>query len=188
VKRWLRWLIPLSVVPVLALLAFGFRTNPREIDSPLVGRPAPPFTLTAFDGQPLVLEDFRGKVVVLNFWASWCYPGCYEEAPILEDSWKSWRERGVILIGVDIQDTEDKARKFIADFGLSFPNAPDPRGIVAIDYGVYGVPETFFIDRAGRIRAKHVGAVTAAAFRAAVEPLVQSEGASMAPSETSPRK
>jgi cytochrome c biogenesis protein CcmG/thiol:disulfide interchange protein DsbE len=187
VRRSLRWLIPLSVVPVLALLAFGFRTNPRDIASPLVGRPAPPFTLTAFDGQPLVLENMRGKVVVLNFWASWCYPGCYEEAPILEDSWKSWRDRGVILIGVDIQDSEDKARKFIADFALSFPNAPDPRGIVAIDYGVYGVPETFFIDRAGRIRSKHVGAVTAAAFRAAVEPLT-SEGASTAPSETSPKK
>ena len=170
-KRLLRWLIPLSAVPVLALLAFGFRTNPRDIPSPLVGRPAPPFTLTTFAGQPLALETQRGKVVVLNFWASWCYPACYEEAPVLEEAWKTWRDRGVVVIGIDIQDADDKARKFIADFGLSFPNAPDTRGTVAIDYGVYGVPETFFIDRAGRIRAKQVGAVTAAAFRATVEPL-----------------
>jgi cytochrome c biogenesis protein CcmG/thiol:disulfide interchange protein DsbE len=171
VTRLLRWLIPLSAVPVLALLAFGFRTNPREIPSPLVGRPAPPFTLTTFAGHPLALEAQRGQVVVLNFWASWCYPACYEEAPVLEEAWRTWRDRGVVVIGIDIQDTEDKARKFIADFGLSFPNAPDPRGTVAIDYGVYGVPETFFIDRAGRIRAKHVGAVTAAGLRTTVEPL-----------------
>jgi peroxiredoxin len=91
---------------------------------------------------------------------------------------------------VDIQDGEDAARKFIADFGLSFPNVRDTRGAVAIDYGVYGVPETYFIDRGGRIRAKHVGAVTAELFRATVEPLAaeSSEGASTAPSDTSPRR
>jgi cytochrome c biogenesis protein CcmG/thiol:disulfide interchange protein DsbE len=183
VRRLLRWLIPLSAVPVLALLAYGFHTNPREIPSPLLGRPAPSFALSTFTGQPLTLEAQRGKVVVLNFWASWCYPACYEEAPVLEDGWRAWRERGVVVIGVAILDGEDKARKFIADFGLSFPNGPDPRGTVAIDYGVYGVPETFFIDRRGRIRAKHPGAVTAERFRATVEPLVAEtavEGASPA--------
>jgi cytochrome c biogenesis protein CcmG/thiol:disulfide interchange protein DsbE len=158
-------------VPVLLLLAYGFRTNPRDIPSPLIGRPAPSFALMAFAGQPLALPALRGQVVVLNFWASWCYPACYEEAPVLEDGWRTWRERGVVVIGVDIQDTEDKARTFIADFGLTFPNAPDPSGKVAIDYGLYGVPETFFIDRQGRIRAKHVGAVTAEVFRSRVEPL-----------------
>jgi cytochrome c biogenesis protein CcmG/thiol:disulfide interchange protein DsbE len=171
VSRRLRWLIPLSAVPVLLLLAYGFRTNPRDIPSPLIGRPAPNFALMAFAGQPLALPALRGQVVVLNFWASWCYPACYEEAPVLEDGWRTWRERGVVVIGVDIQDTDDKARTFIADFGLTFPNAPDPSGKVAIDYGLYGVPETFFIDRQGRIRAKHVGAVTAEVFRSRVEPL-----------------
>ncbi|MBI4593268.1 MAG: redoxin domain-containing protein, partial [Candidatus Rokubacteria bacterium] len=104
--RGLRWLIPLSAIPVLALLAYGFKTNPRAIPSPLVGRPAPLFALTSFDGQPLVLEHERGKVVVLNFWASWCYPACYEEAPVLENGWRAWRERGVVVMGVDMQDTE----------------------------------------------------------------------------------
>jgi cytochrome c biogenesis protein CcmG, thiol:disulfide interchange protein DsbE len=176
VRRLGRWLIPLSAVPVLVLLALGFRANPRDIPSPLIGRPAPGFALTTFGGQPLALEAHRGKVVVVNFWASWCYPACYEEAPVLEASWRAWRERGVAVIGVDMQDTEDKARKFIADFGLTFPNAPDPAGKVAIDYGVYGVPETFFIDRQGRIRAKHVGAVTAEVFRVQVEPLAAEPG------------
>jgi cytochrome c biogenesis protein CcmG/thiol:disulfide interchange protein DsbE len=172
VSRLLRWLIPLSAVPVLALLAYGFRTDPREIPSPLVGRPAAAFTLTAFSGEPLSLEAQRGQVVVVNFWASWCYPACYEEAPVLEQGWRTFRERGVRVIGVDIQDTEDKGRKFIADFGLTFPNAPDTTGKVAIDYGVYGVPETFFIDKQGRIRAKHVGAVTPDVFRQHVEKLL----------------
>lgn len=169
---WKRWLVPLAALPVLGLLAYGFRTDPRAIPSPLVGRPAAPFTLTTFDGQPASLEGFRGRVVVLNFWASWCYPACYEEAPILEAGWRAYRDRGVVVLGVDIQDTEAAARRFIAQFGLTFPNAPDPSGRVSIDYGVYGVPETFVIDRRGVIRAKHVGAVTERLFRDAVEPLL----------------
>ncbi|OLC15536.1 MAG: hypothetical protein AUH29_07475 [Candidatus Rokubacteria bacterium 13_1_40CM_69_27] len=171
-RRWLRWLIPLSAVPVLVLLAYGFRFNPREVPSPLVGRPAAPFTLRAFGGGPFSLEAQRGKVVVVNFWASWCYPACYEEAPVLERGWRAWRERGVVVVGVDIQDTAEKAQKFIVDFGLTFPNAPDTAGKVSIEYGVYGVPETFFIDRRGRIRAKHVGAVTDDVFRTWVEQLL----------------
>jgi cytochrome c biogenesis protein CcmG/thiol:disulfide interchange protein DsbE len=172
VKRALPWLLPLAALPVLALLAYGFRTDPRAIPSPLVGRPAAPFTLTAFDGAPVSLDALRGKVVVLNFWASWCYPACYEEAPVLERNWRAYRDRGVVVLGVDIQDKEEAGRKFIRDFGLTFPNAPDPTGKVSVDYGVYGVPETFFIDRAGRIRVKHASAVTDEMFRATVEALL----------------
>ena len=175
-SRLLRWLIPLAAVPVLALLAYAFRLDPRAVPSPLVGRPAPGFALTAFDGGPVALERYRGRVVVVNFWASWCYPACYEEAPVLEEGWRRWRERGVTVVGINIQDAEDRARKFIADFGLTFPNAPDPGGRVAIEYGVYGVPETFFIDRRGYVRHKHVGAVTEALFREHVERLAQEPG------------
>ena len=171
-RRAWRWLIPLSALPVLALLAYGFRVNPREIPSPLVGRPAPGFALTTFDGAPLTLEAQRGKVVVVNFWASWCYPACYEEAPVLERSWRAYRDRGVVVVGVDIQDKAEAAQKFIRDFALSFPNAPDPTGKVSVDFGTYGVPETFFIDRRGRIRAKHVGALTDEVLRTHVEPLL----------------
>jgi cytochrome c biogenesis protein CcmG/thiol:disulfide interchange protein DsbE len=172
VRRAWRWLIPLSALPLLLLLAYGFRLNPRDVPSPLVGRPAAAFSLTTFDGQPLSLEALRGRVVVLNFWASWCVPACYEEAPVLERGWRAWRERGVTVVGVDIQDTVEAAQKFIKDFSLTFPNARDASGKVSIDYGVYGVPETFFIDRRGRIRSKHVGAVTDEVFRSKVEPLL----------------
>ena len=170
-RAW-RWLIPLSVVPVLALLAYGFRLNPRDVPSPLVGRPASAFTLDSLEGQPVSLEAHRGKVVVVNFWASWCRPACYEEAPVLERGWRSYRERGLVMIGIDIQDTPEAARRFVADFSLTFPNARDPGGKVSVDYGVYGVPETFFVDRRGRIRSKHVGAVTDEAFRQNVERLL----------------
>jgi cytochrome c biogenesis protein CcmG/thiol:disulfide interchange protein DsbE len=159
-SRALRWAIPLAVVPVLALLAYGFRTDPRDIPSPLVGKPAAPFALTTFDGKPVSLDALRGKVVVVNFWASWCIPACYDEAPSLERAWRAYRDRGVALVGINIQDKEEPARRFLDRFGHTFPNAPDPAGRVSVDYGVYGVPETFFIDRQGRVRFKHVGAVT----------------------------
>ena len=171
-KRAWHWLIPLSVVPLLALLAYGFRLNPRDIPSPLVGRPAASFTLTTFDGPPVNLDGLRGKIVVLNFWASWCHPACYEEAPALERGWRAWRDRGVVVVGVDIQDTREAGQKFIRDFSLTFPNGRDTSGKVSIEYGVYGVPETFFIDRRGQIRSKHVGAVTDAVFQSTVERLL----------------
>ena len=169
-KRLWRWLIPLAAVPVLVLLAYGFRVSPRDIPSPLVGRPAPAFELATLEGAPLSLAAHRGKVVVVNFWASWCYPACYEEAPVLERNWRSYRERGVVVVGVDIQDTREAATKFVGDFGLTFPVAQDLKGTV--DYGVYGVPETFFVDRLGRIRVKHVGAVTDDVFRRTVDRLL----------------
>ena len=171
-KKLARWLIPASAIPVLVLLAYGFRVNPRDVPSPLVGRPAAAFALSTLDGHPVALEAHRGKVVVVNFWASWCYPGCYEEAPVLERNWRAYRDRGLVVIGIDIQDTVEAAQKFIRDFGLTFPNARDTAGKVSIDYGVYGVPETFFVDKRGRIRAKHVGAVTEEVFRKHVEPLL----------------
>jgi cytochrome c biogenesis protein CcmG/thiol:disulfide interchange protein DsbE len=170
--RAMRWLVPLSVLPVLALLAYGFRTDPRDIPSPLVGRVASPFALTTFDGTPVTLAGLRGKVVVLNFWASWCNPACYDEAPVLEQMWQTYRERGVVVVGVDMQDTTEAAQTFIQRFGITFANAPDPQGKLAVEYGVYGVPETFFVGRDGTIRGKHVGALTDAAIRAKLEPLL----------------
>jgi cytochrome c biogenesis protein CcmG, thiol:disulfide interchange protein DsbE len=172
VKWYLRWLIPAAALPVLGLLAYGFRVNPRDIPTPLIDRLATPFVLTSFAGEPMSLEAHRGRVVVVNFWASWCHPACYEEAPVLERNWRAYRDRGVVVLGVDIQDRAEAAKKFIADFSLTFPNALDVGGKVSVDYGVYGVPETFFIDRRGRIRAKHVGAVTEEAFRRQVDRLL----------------
>ena len=128
--------------------------------------------MPGYAGEPVSLDAYRGRVVVVNFWASWCHPACYEEAPVLERNWRAYRDRDVVVLGVDIQDKAESAKKFIADFSLTFPNVLDAAGRVSVDYGVYGVPETFFIDRRGRIRAKHVGAVTDEAFRHQVERLL----------------
>jgi cytochrome c biogenesis protein CcmG/thiol:disulfide interchange protein DsbE len=176
VRRLWRWLIPLAALPVLALLAYGFRVSPRDIPSPLLERTAPAFALTTLEGAPVSLAAYRGKVVVLNFWASWCYPACYEEAPVLEQNWRAYRDRGVVVLGVAIQDKREASEKFVRDFGLTFPNAPDPTGRVSVDYGVYGVPETFFVDRRGLIRVKHVSAVTDAVFRQTVDRLLAEPG------------
>jgi cytochrome c biogenesis protein CcmG/thiol:disulfide interchange protein DsbE len=141
-----------------------------------VGKPAALFTLRTFAGDEVALERLRGQVVVLNFWASWCFPACYEEAPVLEAAWRKYRDEGLVVLGVDIQDTEVAGKQFIQKFGLTFPNAPDPKGKVSIDYGVYGVPETFVIDRKGMIRDKKVGALTEAYVREKVEPLLKEKG------------
>ncbi len=171
----LRWLIPVSALPVIAILVYGFRVDPRNIPSPLVERPAPMFALPRLDnGQTVALADLKGQVVVVNFWASWCYPACYEEAPVLEAGWRRWKERGVVFVGVNMQDTDDKAREFMARFSYTFPNVAERDGRTAIDYGVYGVPETFFVDRQGRIAKKIVGAVKPEALEETLRALTQS--------------
>ncbi|MBI4277586.1 MAG: TlpA family protein disulfide reductase [Armatimonadetes bacterium] len=146
-------------LPLAAVLAFGFTRNPRAIPSPLIGGPAPVFTLPLFTGSTLDTRTLRGKVLVVNFWASWCYPACYEEAPRLQRVWERFRDLGVVVIGVNIQDQERPAREFIRQFGQTFPNGMDRTGRISIDFGVYGVPETFIVSQDGRIVAKYVGAV-----------------------------
>ncbi len=157
-RHW-KVIIVLTIVgAVVGLLAYGFTTNPRAIPSTMIGKSAPDFSLTLFDGRTIHLSDFRGKTVFLNFWASWCSP-CREEAPLLEAAWQRYEAQGVIFLGVDIQDTEDAARPFLQEFAITYMNGRDPSGRIAIDYGVYGIPESFFIDREGRITYKHVGAL-----------------------------
>ena len=169
---WKKLIAPIAIIPLLLLLAYGFRTNPREVPSPLVGLPAPPFALLVFDGGNTGSEQLRGKAVILNFWASWCFPACYEEAPALEAAWQTYRDRGVMVVGVDIQDRHAEAKAFIERFKLTFPNGPDPQGKISIDYGVYGVPETFFIDRGGKIHYKHVGALDKKVLQAKIEEML----------------
>jgi cytochrome c biogenesis protein CcmG/thiol:disulfide interchange protein DsbE len=171
-SRLLPWAIPLAVVPVLVLLAYGFRTDPHDIPSPLVGKPASPFALTAFDGKPVALDALKGQVVIVNFWASWCYPACYEEAPSLERAWQTYKDRGLVVVGVNFQDKEEPAKRFLTQFGHTFPNAPDPAGRVSVDYGVYGVPETYFIDKKGRLRFKQVGPVSDELLKSQIERLL----------------
>lgn len=172
-RRLHRLLIVLGAVgAVIALLAYGFTRDPKAIPSPLVGRPAPNFSLSLLEGGSLNLEALSGKVVVINFWASWCYPACWNEAPRLEAAWRRYRERGVVLVGIVYQDSEANAREFIARHGKTYPSGIDPGSRIAIDYGVYGVPETFFIDRSGRIRRKHVGEIDEETLRTTIESLL----------------
>ncbi len=156
---WRRLLITLGIIiPIVWLLAYGFSRDPRYIPSPMIGRQAPSFTLPLFGGGTIKTEDLRGKVVFLNFWAAWC-PPCRAEATTLEAAWQRYKDREVVFLGIDIQDTEQDARAFLKQFGITYLNARDASGKVAIEYGVWGIPETYFIDRKGRITYKQVGAL-----------------------------
>lgn len=164
-------LVVALILPPVALLAFGLKGDPRLIPSPLVKKPAPDFTIQPFDGRRIALGELRGRVVVVNFWASWCYE-CRLEAPALEATWRRYKERGVLFVGVNIQDREADARAFIREHGKTYRNGPDPTGAVSIAYGVYGVPETFVVDPEGRIQHKHIGAVTTEILREEIERLL----------------
>lgn len=171
-----------AVLLVTALLAglfwFGLtRTPGRDIASPRQGRVMPDFALPVFAryqaefGETLSLPTDRPAVV--NFWASWCGP-CYVEAPDLEATWRRYRDR-VLFIGVNTQDrgNERLAEAFLDQFGITFPNVKDLDNRVGIDYGLFGVPETFFIRRDGTLQHKHTGPITAGQLEAQLEALLQ---------------
>jgi cytochrome c biogenesis protein CcmG/thiol:disulfide interchange protein DsbE len=155
----------LWLVPVLALLlVIGYQSvrkqQPESITMGLArGQrpPAPAFELPRFEEGTLSLASLRGQYVLVNFWASWCIP-CRDEAPLLERAWREYRARGLVVVGVNIQDLEPEARKFIAEFKVSYPNVRDRDGRVSRAYGTTGVPESFFIDREGRVVRKFPGA------------------------------
>lgn len=148
------------VLGLFALLAFGLSSRPIVVGAAAEGRPAQDFRLPTFDGRSLSLSDYHDKVVVLNFWASWCAP-CRVEAPVLEQAWREYRDQGVVFLGVNLWDKEPEARAFMREFGLTYPNVLDDGGKVAIEYGVAGIPETIVVTPDGRISAKHSGPVTA---------------------------
>jgi cytochrome c biogenesis protein CcmG/thiol:disulfide interchange protein DsbE len=168
-----RFLIPLAVFLVLAVfLAVGLSLDPREVPSPLIDKPAPSFRLPQLrdPGKTLALEELRGRVWLLNVWASWCAP-CLEEHPrLLELS----RAGTVQIVGLNYKDGRDAALKWLDRHGDPYAViAVDPDGRVGIDYGVYGVPETFVIDRHGIIRYKHIGPLSGEALERKILPLVR---------------
>ena len=153
--------IGLAIVGFLGLMAFGLLNK-----APVTGRsgftrvqkPAPDFTLPLLDGGALTLSQYLGQPLVINFWASWC-PPCRQEAPALERTWRAYKDRGVVFVGVDIQDTKEDARVYLREYDVTYPNVLDGDGKVTVDYGVIGLPITFFVSRDGIVERRWVGAV-----------------------------
>jgi len=169
---WGRWLVVTGLVGILSILGGSLaRASAGQVDR----GPAPDFELMTFAGQPIRLSDLRGKVVVINFWASWCIP-CREEAPVLEATWREYQDRGVVFIGVDYLDPEREALAYIAEFDLTYPNGPDLRTRMAQAYRIQGVPETFFVDRSGSLRGVHIGPITEAQLVSRIESLLAEGG------------
>ncbi len=138
--------------------------------------PAPDFTLPLLDGGSVALSSYRGSIVVLNFWATWCGP-CRLEAPGLQRTWEAYRDRGVRFLGIDERDNDPAGRAFVKEFGITYPNASDPPGRLAFSYELFGMPTTFIIDGAGTIRYRFVGYVTEDSLRGALDPLVRKSSA-----------
>lgn len=156
---WLAVVLVL-ILAFVAVLAFGLRPKTSTI---LRGQPAPNFELTAFngefEGQRFSLADMRGKVVVLNFWASWCVE-CDKEMPVLEQAWRDYHDRDVWFIGVDYLDIDSAGLAYLERFGTTYPNGPDIGSQMYHDYQCTGVPETFFIDQDGVIQHVQIGPIT----------------------------
>jgi cytochrome c biogenesis protein CcmG/thiol:disulfide interchange protein DsbE len=168
-----RYLLPLAVFLVMAgFLAVGLNRDPREVPSPLVDKPAPAFNLPRLDApeQMISTQDLRGQVWLLNVWASWCV-ACRQEHPLLVDL---ARAGTVKVYGLNYKDKREDALGMLRKTGDPYvKSVSDTEGLVGIDYGVYGVPETFVIDKQGVIRYKQIGPITPEALRDTLLPLIK---------------
>ncbi len=153
-------LILLAVLlPTIALLYFSLGRDPRELPSALVGRRAPDFELDQLDGRKLSLAMARGRPLILNFWSTWC-GSCEAEYALIKGAYEALQPQGVVFYSVLYEDTPENARNFISKNGAAMPILLDPGMRTAIDYGVSGVPETFFIDAKGFVEYKQAGVLT----------------------------
>ncbi|MFC1991764.1 TlpA family protein disulfide reductase [Chloroflexota bacterium] len=144
---------------VITLLLFLANQNSTATVGLTKGTLAPDFTLTDLDGNQVSLSDFRGKTVFLNFWATWC-PPCRAEMPEMESVYQEYKDKEVVIIGVDIQETEETVRQFVQEGGYSWTFLLDTSGTVAADYEVVAIPTSLFLDKEGIIRAVNVNAMT----------------------------
>jgi len=164
VPVWAQIIVWVALLGLLAIVAFGLKR--AQQGSVQVGDKLPDFTVTFFDGynyageSEMKLSGFKGKVVVLNFWASWCKP-CEQEAAELEESWQFYKDTDrVVFLGVDYTDTPTEANTYLKKFAITFPNSPDLGSRIAQLFRITGVPETYFIDQNGVLRYAQVGPFT----------------------------
>ena len=171
--KHLKFIIPLALFAVLVgFLMAGLGLNPREVPSPLINKPAPAFSLPRLDdpAKQLGRQDLLGQVWILNVWASWCV-ACREEHPLLVDF---ARRKVAPIYGLNYKDGRPEAMRWLANFGNPYTaSVSDAQGKVGIDFGVYGVPETFVIDKRGTIRFKQIGPVTPDVLKNKIEPLLK---------------
>lgn len=169
----LKFVIPLAIfVALAAFFAVGLTRDPREVPSPFIGKPAPSFRLEQLHDEKLAFtpEEMKGKVWLLNVWASWCV-ACQAEHPLLVDMSK---QKLVPIVGLNYKDKREDGMRWLKRYGDPYMlSAYDFRGQVGIDYGVYGVPETFVIDKQGVIRYKQIGPITREALDKKILPLVK---------------
>ncbi len=161
----------IAVVIVLAFVALFAASLQLSAAGQLQSGKAPDFTFTQFDGTQFRLSDLRGKVVVLNIWASWCEP-CKDEALILENGWRTYKDQGVVFLGADYVDTEPQAQAFIKQFSITYPNGPDLGSNIYRSFRARGVPETYFIDQQGNVTRLVVGPVNEATLKATLDELL----------------
>jgi len=137
----------------LGILAISLGKSRR---GPVNSGQAPGFTLTGFNGQTVTLSDLHGKVVIINFWASWCLT-CREEAAYLEQTWRKYKDQGVVFIGVDYVDTDQAALAYLKEYNITYLNGTDIGILISEAYNIKGVPETFYVAKNGELRGVHIG-------------------------------
>ena len=160
-----------AVAAIVALLMTGLGRDPSVFASPLVGRAAPNFTLPQLDGPPVTLAKLRGQVVVINFWASWCTE-CQVEQAALDQTWQQFQDSGVVVIGVNFEDSTGAARGYVRSENVAYPVVEDAGSKTALAYGLRGVPETFVVNRSGRIVKHVIGPVGATALASEINSML----------------
>jgi len=183
---WKKIWIPALTLPIVALLYYGLQKAPTVniIESPLEGHAASSFRAPTLDGDTISLADLEGKVVVLNFYASWCV-ACLDEHAVFTQAEEHYAGQDYQMLGVVYQDSPENARRWMRRMGGNWPSLIDPNSRIAIDYGVYGVPETYFITRDGHIAHKQIGPVDPLLMKRTVDQLLAaSPGDNGAPDAT----
>jgi len=173
IKTW-QLVLPLGILCLVVVFYHGLYGNPSYIPPVIVNTSAPEIIAPElYEGSDIRLSDYKGKVVVLNFWASWCAECALEHPSLLEINKRYAQDTRFVMIGVNYQDKENLARDYLEKHGNNFKHVRDFSGKVSIDYGIYGVPETFVIDKQGMIRHKSIGPIVGENYTHVVEDIIE---------------